>query len=410
MFSSLQAGCIRKTNGGFSVGCADYMWGSGVKGGFVRLFYPSDDHDQNIHVDSCETKKPFWLPHKEYAVGMIKYAKLPSWLLGNAFYWLLGSARLDCYWNASLYSPSSSNETDSTQNNFQKFPCVVFSHGLGGSRCVYSSFCLELASYGYVVAAVEHRDKSASATYYLKEDAPSFQDPQWIPYHRLTENEDEFQMRNSQVHQRAKECMQTLNFLEQLNEGQPPKNLLGAEFDSPQFKDRLDLDKVSIMGHSFGGVTTIATLAKDKRFKCGIAMDAWMFPLGDELYHHTVSQPLLFINTGTFHWRKNIQQIKELLNNETVERKMVTIKGTSHLTQSDLPSVVPPAAWRFLGVNSESLDVGKIIDINRTIIATFLSEYFGVGEEYGDSKILKEESEHVLIGSNVELDNLTNKL
>jgi hypothetical protein len=46
-------------------------------------------------------------------------------------------------------------------------------------------------------------------------------------------------------------------------------------------------------------------------------MDAWMFPLGDELYHHTVSQPLLFINTGTFHWKKNIQQIKELLNNES---------------------------------------------------------------------------------------------
>jgi platelet-activating factor acetylhydrolase len=90
MFSSLQAGCIRKTNGGFSVSCADYMWGSGAKGGFVRLFYPSDDPDQNINVDSCETKKPFWLPHKEYAVGMIKYAKLPSWLLGNAFYWLLG--------------------------------------------------------------------------------------------------------------------------------------------------------------------------------------------------------------------------------------------------------------------------------------------------------------------------------
>ena len=46
-------------------------------------------------------------------------------------------------------------------------------------------------------------------------------------------------------------------------------------------------------------------------------MDAWMFPLGDELYHHTVSQPLLFINTETFHWKKNIKQIKELLNNES---------------------------------------------------------------------------------------------
>ena len=46
-------------------------------------------------------------------------------------------------------------------------------------------------------------------------------------------------------------------------------------------------------------------------------MDAWMFPLGDELYHHTVSQPVLFINTETFHWKKNIRQINELLKNET---------------------------------------------------------------------------------------------
>ena len=42
-----------------------------------------------------------------------------------------------------------------------------------------------------------------------------------------------------------------------------------------------------------------------------------MFPLGDELYHHTVSQPVLFINTETFHWKKNIRQIDELLKNET---------------------------------------------------------------------------------------------
>ena len=42
-----------------------------------------------------------------------------------------------------------------------------------------------------------------------------------------------------------------------------------------------------------------------------------MFPLGDELYHHTVSQPVLFINTETFHWKKNIRQINELLKNET---------------------------------------------------------------------------------------------
>lgn len=66
---------------------------------------------------------------------------------------------MDCYWNSSLYlSESLPDETDQNKKNFlKKFPCVLFSHGLGGSRFMYSSFCLELASYGYVVAAIEHR-------------------------------------------------------------------------------------------------------------------------------------------------------------------------------------------------------------------------------------------------------------
>lgn len=46
------------------------------------------------------------------------------------------------------------------------------------------------------------------------------------------------------------------------------------------------------------------------------------------------------------------------------------------MTQCDLPLVVPSAAMRFLGVNSQ-LDIGSIININKTAIATFLSKYFG---------------------------------
>lgn len=42
-------------------------------------------------------------------------------------------------------------------------PAVIFSHGLGGFRSMYSVPCAELASQGYVVLAVEHADGSSSA-------------------------------------------------------------------------------------------------------------------------------------------------------------------------------------------------------------------------------------------------------
>jgi len=42
-------------------------------------------------------------------------------------------------------------------------PVVVFSHGLGGSRSLYSLICGELASQGYVVLAIEHADGTACA-------------------------------------------------------------------------------------------------------------------------------------------------------------------------------------------------------------------------------------------------------
>ncbi|KAK7713422.1 hypothetical protein SLS64_004672 [Diaporthe eres] len=46
-----------------------------------------------------------------------------------------------------------------------KFPVVVFSHGLGGSRTMQSTVCGDLASYGFVVVAMEHRDGSGARSY-----------------------------------------------------------------------------------------------------------------------------------------------------------------------------------------------------------------------------------------------------
>ena len=63
------------------------------------------------------------------------------------------------------------------------------------------------------------------------------------------------------------DAKRALDLLGLLNEGSAVGNLMGENFDFSQFKGRLDLDRAGMMGHSFGGATTIQTLSEDQRFK-----------------------------------------------------------------------------------------------------------------------------------------------
>ena len=92
------------------------------------------------------------------------------------------------------------------------FPLVVHSHGLAGHFYHYSGICSDLASHGYVVAAVEHRDNSALLALKRVPD-PNVQKGQydqyvdeWIPYDETMPITDKqilctsFPLRNKQVH------------------------------------------------------------------------------------------------------------------------------------------------------------------------------------------------------------------
>jgi predicted dienelactone hydrolase len=50
-------------------------------------------------------------------------------------------------------------EENSAQS--KKFVPLIFSHGIGGSRTLFSSLCKDLASQGHIVYALEHKDGSA---------------------------------------------------------------------------------------------------------------------------------------------------------------------------------------------------------------------------------------------------------
>merc|ERR1719295_1443092 len=74
-------------------------------------------------------------------------------------------------------------------------PLVVFSHGLGGNRTMYSSLLLQWASEGYFVAAVEHKDHSACATFNVSAEGAQ----EWFYNRPIAKGEEEFPIRQKQV-------------------------------------------------------------------------------------------------------------------------------------------------------------------------------------------------------------------
>ena len=71
-----------------------------------------------------------------------------------------------------------------------------------------------------------------------------------------------------QVHRRAKECSMALDVLNNLNTGLPVSNLMDtSKLPLNTFSGLLDLNRVSVAGHSFGGASVITAMAKDRRFK-----------------------------------------------------------------------------------------------------------------------------------------------
>ena len=68
---------------------------------------------------------------------------------------------------------------------------------MGCTRFAYSRICTDLASHGFLVAATEHRDGSASLSFH-PDHLDQEQGPVWIHHQRLGE-EKEYHFRNRQL-------------------------------------------------------------------------------------------------------------------------------------------------------------------------------------------------------------------
>lgn len=194
-----------------------------------------------------------------------------------------------------------------------KFPTVIFSHGLGGTRLAYSHLCGSLASYGNIVIVPEHRDGSAPVTFIkpgssnetevkgLKPDSgepgissssaapsPSRIQVDYTNYpHQISEETADG--RNRQLEIRLWELSVLYVALTQLDLGYIPAgtSMLDADIASRDsllsaFREKFDIrepGRLIWIGHSFGSATMIQMMKSVYYGKRGLMSDSEEAPL-----------------------------------------------------------------------------------------------------------------------------------
>ncbi|XP_032196069.1 platelet-activating factor acetylhydrolase isoform X1 [Mustela erminea] len=371
---------IPKGNGSYSVGCTDLMFDYTKKGTFLRLYYPSQEED--YHSDTL------WIPNKEYFFGLSKYLGT-HWLMGKILSLFFGSMTTPADWNSPLRTG-------------EKYPLIVFSHGLGAFRTIYSAIGIDLASHGFIVAAVEHRDGSASATYYFQDQsAAEIGNKSWLYLQSLKTEEEEMSVRSEQVQKRAKECSQALDLILDIDRGRPVKNVLDLEFDVEQLKDSIDRDKIAVIGHSFGGATVVQTLSEDQRFRCGIALDAWMAPLDDEIFSR-IPQPLFFINSERFQYPANIEKMKKCYS-PGKERKMITIRGSVHQNFADFTFATGKIIGHIFTLKGD-IDSNVALGLSNKASLAFLQKHLGLREDFDQwDSLIEGKDANLIPGTNINI-------
>lgn len=154
-----------------------------------------------------------------------------------------------------------------------RFPLILYSHGYACDRAINSHLAAELASHGYIVAAVDHED--CHATVY-----PDARGVRYVPPGSFTDFA-------ALAKSRTNDFEYLLSHLAELNA------------TDPVLAGRLDAGRVATLGWSAGGGTAAELARIDSRIKCSALLDPYLdqsayYP---ELYQRGLQKPFLTMNS-----------------------------------------------------------------------------------------------------------------
>jgi predicted dienelactone hydrolase len=197
----------------------------------------------------------------------------------------------------------------------EPFPVLVFSHGMVGLRLQNSSTFQDLASWGYVIVAIDHTDAAAVtvfpdgvARYY---DLAHFGMPTGVEPNHALMNEHVFPV-----------WVADQRFVYD--------TLEAWAANDPLFQQRLDLSRIGSFGHSFGGATALEVCRVEIRCRAAVNLDGGLY--GDTEALPAVRPFLLMTSTNSNQYEYAVAKWTNLIAHAAADAYWLEVPNSSHLS------------------------------------------------------------------------------
>jgi dienelactone hydrolase len=257
-------------------------------------------------------------------------------------------------------------------------PLIIFSPGLGNSTAKYTTIVENLASHGFVVAAINHAYDAGDFTI---PDGPTirYANEKW---NRPVSQPWTPEERRSFFDERRRGWAGDVSFV--------ISELIKMSND-PSFAIRLDTNRIGALGHSFGGQAASLACAEDHRIKAcvnldGLTQGAAFLP---DANGENLKQPFAFFTTGRVanDYELRIMGLSRKENDSYERRRMldywkpalktrlqaldlgtylVVVRGATHHSFSDAPLLEATPKDESVGERQHRAGV-----INKYIVAFF---------------------------------------
>ena len=293
----------------------------------VQVWYPTDE----------VTGGPE--PYLDYADHRVKpiseQVELPPFMIKH-----IQDVNSNSYLNAALKSA------------IESYPLVIFSHGLGGMRMQNTIQMEELASRGFIALAMDH-PFDANITVFNDGSSADYRS---AIIGKVT-TEEFWNIRLPQINTRVEDVSFVLDHIQEI------------QVADDSFWSKIDLERVGIMGHSFGGGTAIVASSRDTRLDACIALDGWLVPIEQSIIKKGLKVPFLFM--GQTYWTNpvNYENLDTLIAASTASAEKLILDGTKHFDYSDTPQF-NTASSKFGISGTMDLDELRIL-LNSRIVSFF---------------------------------------